>query len=53
MKRQHVVLLGYLAAVIGVITYLVTKKTGGVMAGGTLLVLTSLYNVIADRKNKK
>lgn len=53
MKKQYIVAAGYGAAVAGMLTYLLTQETAGLMAGGIFLCVTSLYKIALDKKEDK
>ncbi len=53
MKKQYIVVAGYGAAVAGMLTYLFTQKTAGLMEGGIFLCVTSMYKITLDKRDGK
>lgn len=53
MKKQYIVVAGYGAAVAGMLIYLFTQETAGMMFGGILLCVTSLYKITIDKRDDK
>ena len=52
MKQIIIIKIFYLVAIIGFVTYLITKKSGFMFCGGLLLIVASTLKIIND-KNKK
>lgn len=50
MNQKTLLMAGYGAALAGFGVYFFTRETAGMMLGGLLLCVTSLYKIVSDRK---
>lgn len=53
MNRNQIQIVGYFTAFAGIAVYLVTKETAGMIFGGTLLILTSIFKIVANKLDCK